>query len=176
MAHGRPVGEDDLHAHIDGQLPRERTEEVAAYLAAHPEIQARFSQYAAQRQALREALSAQADGAAPVRFRVSGLAAQQRRRRRCRVGSIAAAAGLFLLSGLGGWAEREYTAHSAHCRPERSHALSPPTRSLPAGRFLWRSATPSRSMPARRRISSSGCRRGLAVSSPFQISGQPAFG
>ena len=62
MAHGRLVGEDDLHAHIDGQPPLERTEEVTAYLAAHPEVEAWFSQYAAQRQALREALSAQADG------------------------------------------------------------------------------------------------------------------
>ena len=44
---GRPVEEDDLHARIDGQLAHNRAEDVDAYLAAHPEEQARFSQYAA---------------------------------------------------------------------------------------------------------------------------------
>ena len=34
---GRPVEEDDLHAGIDGQLPHARSEDVEAYLAAHPE-------------------------------------------------------------------------------------------------------------------------------------------
>jgi len=52
---GRPVKEDDLHARIDGQLPQERTADVEIYLAAHPEVEARFSQYAAQRQELRAA-------------------------------------------------------------------------------------------------------------------------
>jgi anti-sigma factor RsiW len=61
---GRPVEEDDLHARIDGQLPRERSEAVDAHLAAHPEVQARFSQYAQQRQALRAALAGDADGSA----------------------------------------------------------------------------------------------------------------
>jgi anti-sigma factor RsiW len=55
---GRPVEEDDLHARIDGQLPRERNEDVEAYLAVHPEEQARFSQYAQQQQALRAAFAA----------------------------------------------------------------------------------------------------------------------
>ena len=35
---GRPVEEDDLHARLDGQLPRDRIEDVDAYLAAHPEV------------------------------------------------------------------------------------------------------------------------------------------
>ena len=52
---GRPVEEDDLHARIDGQLAHDRAEDLDAYLAANPEEQARFSQYAAQRQALRQA-------------------------------------------------------------------------------------------------------------------------
>ena len=106
---GRPVGEDDLHARIDGQLPRERTEDVDAYLAAHPEEEARFSQYAQQRQALRAAFAAQASGPIPSRLRVAHLLAQQRRRRRRQLGQIAAAVCLIVLGGIGGWAVRDLT-------------------------------------------------------------------
>ena len=77
---GRPVKEDDLHARIDGQLPQERTADVEIYLAAHPEVEARFSQYAAQRQELRAAFFSQANGAIPNRLRVAYLVAQKRRR------------------------------------------------------------------------------------------------
>ena len=76
---GGPVEEDDLHARIDGQLPRERAEDVEAYLAAHPEEQKRFAQYAAQRDALRSAFSSQAYGPIPNRLRVAHLLAQLRR-------------------------------------------------------------------------------------------------
>jgi len=106
---GRPVQEDDLHARIDGQLPRERTEDVDAYLAAHPEEEARFSQYAQQRQALRAAFAAQASGPIPSRLRVAHLLAQQRRRRRRQLGQIAAAVCLIVLGGIGGWAVRDLT-------------------------------------------------------------------
>ena len=106
---GRPVEEDDLHARIDGQLPRERTEDVEAYLAAHPEEEARFSQYAQQRQALRAAFAAQASGPIPSRLRVAHLLAQQRRRRRRQLGQIAAAVCLIVLGGIGGWAVRDLT-------------------------------------------------------------------
>jgi anti-sigma factor RsiW len=104
MPVGRPVEEDDLHARIDGQLPRERIEDVEAYLAAHPEEQARFSQYAQQRQELRTAFTAQASGPIPNRLRVSHLLAQQRRQRRRQFGQIAAAVCLIVLGGIGGWA------------------------------------------------------------------------
>ena len=64
---GRPVEEDDLHARLDGQLPRDRIEDVDAYLAAHPEVKARFSDYAAPRAALRLAVAAQASEPIPPR-------------------------------------------------------------------------------------------------------------
>jgi anti-sigma factor RsiW len=115
---GRPVEEDDLHARIDGQLARDRAEDVDAYLAAHPEDQARFSQYAGQRQALRQAFAEQADGPIPARLRIANLLAQQRRRRLRQLRQIAAAAGLILLGGIGGWAARD---------------LGGPLRSLPPG-------------------------------------------
>jgi anti-sigma factor RsiW len=105
---GRPVEEDDLHARIDGQLARDRAEDVDAYLAAHPEEQARFSQYAAQRQALRQALAKQADGPTPARLRIANLLSWQRRRQRRRFGQIAAAVGLVVLGGIGGWTARNF--------------------------------------------------------------------
>ena len=37
----RPITDDELHAYIDGQLDDARRAEVAAYLAAHPELAAR---------------------------------------------------------------------------------------------------------------------------------------
>jgi anti-sigma factor RsiW len=106
---GRPVEEDDLHARIDGQLAHNRAEDVDAYLAAHPEEQARFSQYAAQRQALRAAFAAQADGPIPMRLRAAHLLAQKRRQRLRRFGQIAAAVGLIAIGGIGGWAARDLT-------------------------------------------------------------------
>jgi anti-sigma factor RsiW len=106
---GRPVEEDDLHARIDGQLAHNRAEDVDAYLAAHPEEQARFSQYAAQRQALRAAFAAQADGPIPMRLRAAHLLTQKRRQRLRRFGQIAAAVGLIAIGGIGGWAARDLT-------------------------------------------------------------------
>jgi len=53
-----PVGENDLHALIDGRLPPQRAEAVNTYFAAHPELRERWSQYAEQREALRAALAA----------------------------------------------------------------------------------------------------------------------
>ena len=94
---GRPVKEDDLHARIDGQLPQERTADVEIYLAAHPEVEARFSQYAARRQELRAAFFSQANGAIPNRLRVAYLVAQKRRRRYRQLAQIAAAVGQIIV-------------------------------------------------------------------------------
>jgi anti-sigma factor RsiW len=106
---GRPVEEDDLHARIDGQLPRERIEDVDAYFAAHPEMEARFSDYAAQRQELRAAFAAQAGGPIPARLRVANLLERRQRRQYRLLAQIAAAVGLIVLGGVGGWAARDLT-------------------------------------------------------------------
>lgn len=102
-----PVGEDDLQARIDGRLPPERAEEVDAYLAAHPELRERWPQYAEQRQALRAAFAAQAEGPIPTRLRVAHLLAEQRRRRHSKLTRIAAAVGFIILGGIGGWTARD---------------------------------------------------------------------
>ena len=103
----RPVDEGDLHARIDGLLPRHRAAAVDDYLAANPEAQARFSQYAKQRQALRAALAAQAGGPIPDRLRVARIREERRRRRHRRLVQIAAALGLLILGGVAGWAARD---------------------------------------------------------------------
>ena len=114
---GRPVEEDDLHARIDGQLSRERAEDVDAYLAAHPEEEARFSQYAQQRQALCTAFAAQASGPIPNRLRVTHLLAQQRRKGRRQAAQIAAAVCLIALGGIGGWVARDLTGPPSSSSP-----------------------------------------------------------
>jgi anti-sigma factor RsiW len=106
-ATGGPFEEADLQANIDGRLPPERAEAVEAYLAAHPEARERWSQYAEQRQALRAAFAAQADGPIPTRLRVAHVLAEQRRRHRRQLARIAAAIGIFVLGGIGGWTARD---------------------------------------------------------------------
>jgi anti-sigma factor RsiW len=105
----RPVDEDELHARIDGRLPPHRAAEVDAYLAAHPEAQTRFSQYAEQREALRTALAEQAGGPIPDRLRVGRLRETRRHRRYRQLAQIAAAVSLLILGGVAGWAVRDVT-------------------------------------------------------------------
>ena len=60
-----------LHALIDGRLPADRVAAADRYLAEHPEEQRRWSDYAAQRQALREALVMPACEPIPERLRTA---------------------------------------------------------------------------------------------------------
>jgi anti-sigma factor RsiW len=112
-----PIEEADLQACVDGQLTRERAAAVDVYLAVHPEERARLSQYADQRQALRAALAAQAGGPIPGRLGVARLLAEQHQRRRRRLGLVAAALGLFVVGGVGGWAAHDLAAALALSRP-----------------------------------------------------------
>lgn len=104
----RPVDEGELHARIDGLLPPNRAAAVDEYLAANPDAQARFSQYAEQRQALRAALAAQA-GPIPDRLRVARIREERRHRLYRQLAQIAAAVSLLILGGVAGWAVRDVT-------------------------------------------------------------------
>jgi anti-sigma factor RsiW len=106
-AAARPVEEDDLQAWVDGRLTPEQVARVGDYLAAHPEQREQWSQYAAHRAALREALAGPADEPIPARLRIAYLLAQRRRRRRANFARIAAAVGLLILGGAGGWAAHD---------------------------------------------------------------------
>jgi len=50
--HSEPVTDSELHAYVDGQLNLSRRAEVEAYLAEHPEAQARVDEYQMLNQAL----------------------------------------------------------------------------------------------------------------------------
>jgi anti-sigma factor RsiW len=67
----RRARRDALHARIDGHLPPERAAAVDIYLAEHPEEQRRWSDYAAQRQDLREALAIPPGEPIPEHLRVA---------------------------------------------------------------------------------------------------------
>jgi anti-sigma factor RsiW len=112
------VEEPELNAHLDGQLPSGRAAAVAAYLAAHPEAQARLQQYAQQQQVLRDAIAAQSAEPPPARLRVMRLAAAGRRRQLRRLAAAAAAVLLLFVGGVGGWTARR--AESRLALPEAS--------------------------------------------------------
>jgi anti-sigma factor RsiW len=105
-----PVDEDELHARIDGRLSPDRAAAVNAHLAAHPEARARFSQYAEQRRALREAFAAESAGPIPNRLRIARIREERRHRRYRQLAQIAAAVSLLMLGGVAGWAVRDVTA------------------------------------------------------------------
>jgi anti-sigma factor RsiW len=103
----RSIEEDDLQAWVDRRLTTKDNEAVEAYFAAHPESRARWSQYAEQREELREAFAVPAEKMMPARLRIARLLAEQRRRRHRRLGRVAAAVALLIAGGIGGWGARD---------------------------------------------------------------------
>ncbi|MGH6713758.1 MAG: anti-sigma factor family protein [Bradyrhizobium sp.] len=101
----RPIMEDDLHAYVDGVLEPERQAEVAAYLAAHPDVAKRIAGFADQRELLRKALAPIADEPLPPQLNLSRII-ENRRWRRLPAGWAVAAMLMLSIGGLGGWAMR----------------------------------------------------------------------
>jgi anti-sigma factor RsiW len=99
----RSIEEDDLQAWVDGRLTAGDNEAVEAYFAAHPELRARWSQYAEQREELRAAFAGSAEKPIPARLRVARLMAERSRRRHRQFTRIAAAVALLIVGGIGGW-------------------------------------------------------------------------
>ena len=56
-----PVTEVELHAYIDGELPGDRMEAVASWLAAHPEQAALVASWRAQAESIRARYGAAAE-------------------------------------------------------------------------------------------------------------------
>jgi anti-sigma factor RsiW len=110
------VGEDDLHAHLDGQLPAERAKAVDIYLSERPAERERWSQYAVHRQLLREAFAMSPDEPIPARLRVAQLLDLRQRQRR-RFAALAAGLALFVLGGLTGWSAQNLASHLAQSSP-----------------------------------------------------------
>ena len=101
-----PIGEDDLHAFVDGVLDPARAPAVERYLAERPEEAARLAAYARQRDALRAAVAFKAAEPIPARLRIGHLRAARRRASWARW-RVAAAAACLMLAGAGlGWTVR----------------------------------------------------------------------
>ena len=105
-----PVTEDELHAYVDGELPADRQEAVAAWLAAHPEQAALVAAWRAQADAIRARYGAVANEPVPQRLKLEQLLRQDRTTGRRWLGYAAAASvAAFLIGGTVGWAARGAT-------------------------------------------------------------------
>ena len=98
------VGEDELHAYVDGELPAERRSAVENWLNTHPEDATRVAAWRAQAELIQARYSAVADEKIPPRLDVTRVV---RRRRSSWIAAAAAAAiVLFVAGGFVGWVAR----------------------------------------------------------------------
>ena len=101
-----PVTEDELHAYVDGELPADRREAVANWLAAHPSEAATIAAWRAQAEAIRARYGGTVDEPVPARLKFDQIMRQERRFGRS-FGAVAAAAVLaFVIGGGAGWLAR----------------------------------------------------------------------
>lgn len=104
---GRPVGEDDLQAWIDGRLDPARVAAVEAFLADNPDYARLAGQDQALRDALRRALAHKAVEPVPSHLRVGAIAHALPWRGTAVVRMAAAAIVLLALGGIAGWYARD---------------------------------------------------------------------
>jgi anti-sigma factor RsiW len=107
-----PVTEEELHAFVDGELPADRQEAVAAWLSAHPEQAALVAAWRAQAESIRARYGAVAHERVPGRFALDRLMRQDRANGGRSWAALAAAAAVvaFLVGGGTGWVARGATA------------------------------------------------------------------
>lgn len=98
----RPVGDDDIHAYVDGQLDLARRAEVQAWLAENPEAAARAAFYERSNEALHQSFD-------PILVEpIPAEMSTPKRRRLALPWRSAAVAACFALIGLaGGWYAHE---------------------------------------------------------------------
>jgi len=101
-----PVTEDELHAYVDGELPANRREAVAKWLAARPAEAATVAAWRAQAEAIRTRYGATVDEPVPARLKLDRIIRQDG----WRAGSFAAVAAVaaiaFVIGGGTGWFAR----------------------------------------------------------------------
>src|ERR1017187_5741019 len=73
-----PVTEEELHAYVDGELPADRQEAVAAWLAAHPEQAALVAGWRAQADSIRARYGSVAGEPGPERLKLDQLMREER--------------------------------------------------------------------------------------------------
>lgn len=101
-----PVTEDELHAYVDGELPDDRKEAVAAWLAAHPEHAALIAAWRAQADAIRARYGAVANEPVPERLTLDKVMQNSRPGRSWIALASAAAVVAFMIGGGAGWVAR----------------------------------------------------------------------
>src|SRR5262249_30996939 len=102
-----PVTEDELHAYIDGELPNERKEVVASWLAAHPEQAALVASWRAQAESIRARYGAIVEEPVPDRLMLDRVLKHDRANGRSWAAMVAAAAVVaFVVGGTAGWMAR----------------------------------------------------------------------
>ncbi len=101
------VTEDELHAYVDGELPADRKEAVAAWLAAHPSEAATVAAWQAQAESIRARFGAVAQEPVPARLTLEQIIRQGGAGRRSLAAFAAAAAvAAFIVGGGVGWFAR----------------------------------------------------------------------
>ena len=95
-----PVSEDELHAYVDGELPADRHDAVAAWLATHPDAAEQVAAWRAQSEAIRARYGAVVNEPVPERLKLERVMWRERPWRRI---AAAAACAAFLLGGGVGW-------------------------------------------------------------------------
>jgi anti-sigma factor RsiW len=101
-----PVTEDELHAYVDGELPAERVQAVAAWLTTHPAEAATVAAWRAQAEAVRARYDAIAGEPVPARLKLDRIMRAGGGRARFAAAIAAAAAIAFLIGGGAGWFAR----------------------------------------------------------------------
>src|ERR1700735_1671828 len=102
------VGEDELNAYVDGELPADRRAAVEAWLAAHPDDAAKVAAWRKQAELTRERERGVSDEWPPQRFDPTRLTRRS-------YGAIATAAEVvaaFVAGGVLGWTVRGVEAAS----------------------------------------------------------------
>lgn len=97
-----PIGDDDLHAYVDGRLDGERLAQVDAWLAEHPDDAARVAFYSRVNAALHEQFDPVLREAVPAE-----MTTPPKRRRWVTLRPIVAAAACVIIGLVGGWFARE---------------------------------------------------------------------
>src|SRR5262245_21159467 len=116
-----PITEDELHAYVDGELPPDRMNAVAAWLADHPEQAALVTSWRLQADSIRAHFGAAVDEPVPQRLKLDQMLNQDRAAGRSWAAMAAAAAiAAFVVGGAAGWMARGASAAA----PSRSDVFA----------------------------------------------------
>jgi anti-sigma factor RsiW len=117
-----PVTEDELHAYVDGELPADRREAVASWLAEHPSEAATVAAWRAQAEAIRARYGGVAEAPVPERLKLEQVLRGDRSRS-WRMIAAAATLVAFIVGGTAGWIARDATYVHGHTGTITADAL-----------------------------------------------------